>query len=401
MQKLLAFLYFLFLSFTSFSQDNMKFFIKLDTIISSALKIDNESISFYDLKTKILGENLWIFYPNWVDNDSIHFLKVNLITKKKTLVNLYLPGSSLKTKSPNITKFDINDSNLVILFSNSFAYFNKSKKQYLFSFIEPLSYSYSEIFLLPKHKVLIANLYDIHPFSNPDKVILNVYDCHKKELIRSVKPFFNSIEFSHFDPNSWIDVTHKNIILSQTTNYKATFFDFNLNQINYYSFEEKNWLYADTNYIKNLSRIKPRIEPKELIGKITQMKDTVSRIEAIFCLGTNKILVRKVASYNKKLNRIRFYDLLTLNKKNKWEITRQNLIDDSPKPEDTCKKNSFPIFSVEETVVFSEKYYVKLTERFNNFEFGKTFAELKKTEDASLGNKDPYLFIEIFNLNFN
>ncbi len=400
MKQILSILFSLYY-FSFFSQSNINKFVKLDTIISSGIKIDNEPTSFENIKAKIYDNNLWIFYPNWKDNDSIHFLKIDLTTLKKTDINLYFPGIDFKTPNPNITRFDVNDDALVILFSNSFAYFVKNKKQFIFSFIEPLGSSYSEIFLLSKQKVLIANLYNTHPYSNPDKVILNVYDCGKKVLLSSLKPHFNSIEFSHFIPNSWIDVTKNYIVLSQTTDYKATFFDFNLKKINSYSFTEKNWLSADTNYIKGLSSIKPRIQPKELIGKITQMKDTVSRIEGIFCLNSDNILVRKVPPYNKNKNRVRFYDLLKLNKSNSWEVCNSNLVDEIPKNDDICTKSDFPIFSVEQTVVFSEGYYIKLTNRFNNFVFGKTFAELNKMEEESLEKKDPYLFIEIFKINFD
>ena len=384
-----------------FSQDAISKYIKLDTIISSHLKIDTETIGFYDIKGKICGHDLWLFYPNWKDNDSIHFLKINLITKKQMVVNLYFPGLSFKTKSPNITRFDINKEALVILFSNSFAYFTKNKNQYSFSFIEPLIYSYSDIFLLPDKKILIANQYNSHPYSNPDKVILNTYDCVTKKIENTVRPYFNSIAFSHFDPNSWIDVRNDNIILSQTTHYSADFFDADLKKINGYSFTDKNWLFADTNYIEAISHIKPRPSAKELIGMITQLKDTVSRIEAVYFLSETKLLVRKIPAYNKALNRLRMYDVLELNKNNIWEIKQKDLVDVAPKAEDLCTKQAFPLLSVEETVIFSETYCVKLTERFNNFQFGKTFAELKTEEDLSLGKKDPFLFIEIFKINFN
>lgn len=402
-------MYYLTLFFTTFfactsaySQIDITTCIKLDTIISSGIKIDYKDVHPSDVIMKIYKDDVWLFYPNWADNDSIHFVKINLKSHKREKINLYFPSASFKTPNPNIKSFDLNDSALAIIFTNnSFAYFTIKKSNFEFSFIEPLSFSYNQIFVLNKNQVLITNLYNTHPYGNPDISVINLYDCIKKKLVKIIKPNFTAIPFSHFAPNNWLDVNDTKIIFTQTSTYDATCYDFKLNKTSNYSFKEKNWTFADTTYIKGLCSVKPRINAKDLIEMLSPMEDSVSRIEAVYWIGKDKLLVRKIPANNKLNGRQRFYDILELDKSNKWIKRNENITDKKIHDNEVCSKSNFPIKSVEYKNDFTDKYFVKLSTRFYNYEYGKTFDELKKKEESALGKKEPELFIEIFNCNFD
>ena len=402
----MKFLTFIFTTFfacsNAFSQINISTYVKLDTIISSGINIDYKDIYPNDVKMKIYKDNLWLFYPNWADDDSIHFVKINLKNLKRENINLYFPSASFKTPNPNISNFDLNDSALAIMFTNnSFAYFRSKKSNFVFSFIEPLSHSYNQIFVLNKNNVLINNLYNSHPYDNPDPVILRLYDCKNKKLIKTLKPNFTSIQFSHFAPNNWLDVNDKKIVFFQTISYDGTMFDFDLNRTGSLNFKENSWAFADTTYIKGLSVVKPRVNAKNLIEILSPMEDSVSRVEAIYWIGKDKLLVRKIPANNKIKERQRFYDILFLDKTNNWIKIQENITDIKINDNEVCTKTNFPIKSVEYKNDFTDKYFIKLSTRFYNYEFGKTYAELKKKEEGALGKKEPELFIEIFKCNFD
>jgi len=398
----LILLYFFALSH-SFSQQDIHSFIKLDTLFSTGIKIDNEDVVTDNVKFKLVHDNVWLFYPNWKDNDSIHFLKLNLKTYTKQLINIYVPGISFKILSPNIKNFDINDSALVILFHNNcFAYFKLKNKNYVFDFIEPLQYSFQDIRLLPNSRLLIYNNYNSHPTGNPDKTILHVYNCKTHKIQASARPHFNNIAFSHFSPNHWIDVNANSIMLSQTSSYRISFFDFNLTKINEFAHSENDWVYADTNYINILEGIKPRISPKDIIDRLSPMEDSVSRIEAIYTLSPTQLLVRKTPANSKRLNRLRTYDVLKLNSKsNIWKIALRDITDKKPDENEVITKQNFPINSVFHEVSFNQSYYIKLLPRFTPFQLGKSIKENKALEEKALGTTVPEMYIEIFKVHFN
>jgi hypothetical protein len=403
MKPSLAFITFIFTTVLINAQENITSFIKLDTIFSTNIKIDNEDVTVNNVKIRILKNEAWLYYPNWKDNDSIHFLKINLSTYKKELINIYVPSISFKIPTPTITDFDINSDALVLLFTNhSFAYFKNTRNGYNFDFIEPLQSSFYSIRLLPNDQMLIYNNYNSHPKDNPDKTILHIYDCLKHKLLYSSKPYFNSIEFCHFSPNQWLDVNSKNIVFSQTTSYSISFFNFNLSLANNFITNERDWVYADTNKIKALESVKPRITPKDFIDRLSPIEDSVSRIEAIYSLNDTKLLIRKIPANAKKQNRLRTYDILALNRKtNKWDFIHKNIVDVKADPNATSTKASFPVNSVYNNVAFSENFFVKLQPRFTPFEFGKTFKENKENEDKALGTVVPELYIQIFKANYN
>lgn len=396
------FIIFVFFAHHLFSQLDISTFVKLDTIIPSGIKIDYADIYPNDIEMKIYKNDLWLFYPSWTEDDTLHLVKINLQNIKREEVKLYLPSISFKTPIPNVRSFDVNDSALVLMFTNhSFAYFTLKKSKFVFSFMEPMAYSYNQFLLLDNGHILISNSYNSHPFDNPDHVSLNLYDCKQKKWIKTLTPNFNSIQFSHFSPYHWVSVANKKIILSQTVNYSATCYDFNLNKINDYAFHDKSWVYADSIYIKGLASVKPRINAKDLIDRLSPMEDSVSRIEAVYWIGKEKLLVRKIPANNKINKRQRFYDILILNKSNEWIKVHENITDKKTDADEICAKNNFPIQSVYDKNSFSDKYFVKLSTRFYNYEFGKTYSELKKKEDEAIGKKIPELFIEIFKANFD
>ena len=384
------------------AQENIKSFIKLDTLFNTGIQIDNRDVSTNDVKIKILEDCAWIYYPNWKENDSIHFLKINLKTHKKEVVNINLPGISFKVASPVIIDFDINKNALVVYFSsNSFSYFKNTKNGYVFDFIEPLQGSFSAIRLLPEDQLLIYNNYNSHPKDNPDRTILHVYDCKNHKIIYTNKPRFNAIQFSHFSPNQWLDVSSKNIVFAQTTSYSMAFFNFKLNVTNNFMSKEKNWVYADTIRIKALESVKPALNAKGFIENLMPMEDSVCRIEAVYFLNDTKLLVRKIPANAKQKNRIRTYDILVLDaNSNSWKISHHDIVDIID-PTVILTKDNFPVNSVYHNVTFSENYFVKLLPRFTPIQFNKTYQENKDNEEKAMGTVTPELYIQIFKANYH
>jgi|GEM_PF-3225111 len=403
MNKLLTLVTLTFLAGAIHAQQNINAFVKLDTIFSTGIVIDNADVTTKSVIARILGNEAWIYYPNWKENDSIHFLKINLLTHKKEQVNIHMPGISFKVSSPFISDFAITKNALVILFaSHSFAYFKNTKAGYAFKFIEPVQGSFSGIHLLPEDRVLIYNNYNSHPMDNPDKTIFHVYDCKSHKLLYTSRPHFNAVQFCHFSPNQWLDVSSKNVVFSQTTSYALSFFDFKLEKVGSFKSTGNGWVYADTNRIKALESVKPALSAKDFIDRLSPVEDTVSRIEAVYFLNATKLLVRKIPAYAKKQNRLRTYDLLVLNEKtNTWERTRQDIRDVIVDPAALCTKRDFPVNSVYYNVLFSEKYFIKLLPRFTPFVFNKTFQENKDNEEKALGKVNPEMYIQIFKVDFN
>lgn len=402
MLRLCSLIIIIFVCAATQAQQSITEFIKLDTVFSTGIKIDNVDVTVKNVKIKIVNEEAWIYYPNWKDNDSIHFLRINLNTYKKELINIYVPSISFKISSPTIDNFDIDKNALVLLYtSNNFAYFKNTKQGYVFDFIEPLQCAYTGIRLLSDKKVVIYNNYNSHPKSNPDKTILYVYDCNEHKVVYTSRPHFNAIEFCHFNPNEWLDVCSENIIFSQTTSYSISFFDFKLNLAKRFTHSDKDWVYADTNRIKALEAVKPAISPKDFIERLSPMEDTVSRIEAVYSLSPHKLLIRKIPANAKKQNRLRTYDILALDAKTKeWTIVQKNIKDLVPEATALCTKKDFPVNSVYHTITFSEHYYIKLVPRFTPVLFDRTYKQNKENEEKAMSTLIPELYIHIFKADF-
>lgn len=377
-------------------------FVKLDTIINLQIICDYDQLNEDDLKLQLLGDKVWIFYPNWTENDSLHYLTVDVKTKELREHNLYVPSLSFKTNSPIIKHFHVTDSGLVVLFSNNvYIYFKKIKGNYEFSFIEPLSNTMESVYCLNSKTLLFANMYNSHPKSNPDPVVFKLYDINQKKIVRSLVPKFDAIEFSHFSPSHWLSVYGNSVLISQTANYKFTVYDGALEKKeDIISKPDSSWIYADTTFIRVARNMKPRKGGKEWIGLLSPMQDSISRIEAVYFLDKKTILARKIPAYSKAKNHERLYDLWVKDAQG-WQIRQSNIYDRRASPDSKIEKNNFPVMSRLGTTDMNINHFVKLQVMFHDIEFEKTYADQKKAEEKMLADSvQPKFYLYIYKNNF-
>jgi len=381
---------------------NITSFVKLDTIINLQITCDYDQINEEDLKLQLLGNKVWIFYPNWKENDSLCYLTVDIKTKELRKHNLYVPSLSFKTNSPIIKHFHVTDSGLVVLFSNNvFVYFKKTKGNYDFSFIEPLANAMQSVYCLNSKTLLFANMYNSHPNSNPDPVVFKLYSVNQRKVVKNLIPKFDAIEFSHFSPSHWLSVYGNSVLISQTANYKLAIYDETLDKKEeIVAKPDSSWIYADTNFIRLTRNMKPRKGGKEWIELLSPMQDSISRIEAVYFLDKKTILVRKIPAYSKEKSHERLYDVWAKNERG-WHVEQSNIYDRRASPDSKIEKSNFPVMSRLGATDFDAHHFVKLQVMFHDMEFGKTYADQKKAEEKMLTDGvQPKFYLYIYKNDF-
>jgi hypothetical protein len=232
-------------------------------------------------------------------NDSDRVLKIfswHTQSEKSDSIILNIPSNIIINHLPDIA---INDEYMILTddeYSDLYR-FKKIKNTYRFvnKLTLPPRSNGKNVSVLKENLFLLECIYNFHPDSETHTVNIGIYDAAKDKIINFIHPPLPCIAFSHL-PNKWIAFNNERIALAYPCSYKIVFYDLKLNKTDSIEFNPGNsWRDIPGNKIP-VETDPSKINPKILIDHLQKMQDTVTRIERIFFLDNQTLLVSSYGS---------------------------------------------------------------------------------------------------------
>lgn len=366
---------FIFLCSVDASCQNIQRFFNLDTIIN--IPIPN---SFKDkIVNTCYNNELWVYIPG-KRSDTLDFMVINL--ENHSIKEVFCPFRSMyfKISNPTARDFSLSKNTMCISFSdNSVMVIDRNKYQLKIRELFPTT-EYLVFIQLKGDKLFYAKHYNAHPLSSATKTVLGKYNI-KNRNVKSINPKFDHIEFSHFSPNKWVSFGNQYNVFSQTSSYKIDIYDNELNVIDSIKHIKSDWKKINEDTLDHI--ISQKTSAKSLIYLLEPIEDTLCRIESVYLLNDNILLVSHIPPHQKKNNYSRKIDIWKKGKENKFSLLKENIIDAKFESTAIITKDNFPIGLKYHNNVFHNNKLIQ-------WKFGATINPLGLTQSEFENKKDTY-----------
>jgi len=267
-------------------------------------------------------------------SDSFHF---TLISKDKKIIKTYSVKSKvLQTLVNNYEPRSItaNTNYIYVSYFNILARFRIIYESGLICSLE-----FQNVFLLPEpynyisvkdsNRILCAEVYNnSRADDKQNSVIKQFIFCEEKLVLEmSIYPDFKDIEFSHFNPNHWISNNSQLIVVAQTSFYEIIIYDKSGNKRYALKQNKSGWVQMDEEKISKFRKIIPEDNLGLMIDSLSKYNDKlISRIEGIWFINEDSLLVRYY-KYDSTVDfKIRYFDLYRIDEK-KAELIGRSMVD--------------------------------------------------------------------------
>ena len=215
-----------------------------------------------------------------------------------------IPGIAMNGNYLILTDDDRFKMFLFIRSGNSFIFRNKINL--------PSDFVTRRLKFLTADRILLYSIYNFHPVEGVQNTNLSVYDIQNDSIIKILHPELPCIGFSHLI-NEWISVSDDRIAIADPCGYTIRFYNFDLDLQDSIIFHPGGrWKDLPGNTLP-FSTSPAEINPKLLIDKLLKIQDTISRIEKLFFLNDQSLLVISTCGAMGK-RRMDIWDLTDLRK---------------------------------------------------------------------------------------
>ncbi|MCB0482170.1 MAG: hypothetical protein KDC83_12100 [Flavobacteriales bacterium] len=254
----------------------------------SALKYIDDQSKTFNLSGSVLS------YISGSDSRVIEIKQIDFVRKKSKETYKFQVDSVLNKSLLQGTVCFSNLEDVFVLF----CYNISLDSNYLYIFSQKLQSSIKIPFdktlgirrvdLLSDSTVLLSHIYNYHPNDVVHKTYIGVYNFKTRNLLKENNPIFRDIGFSH-KVGSWIDSKTNFAILSQSTSYLIEGIGLPSLQ-NQILVNETNNEGFSPNKLEYKLDLNSRYK-KNLISQLNKLDETWYRIEKVFLLDSNQILV--------------------------------------------------------------------------------------------------------------
>ncbi len=151
-----------------------------------------------------------------------------------------------------------------------------------------------DVFFVNPKVVVMTDSYNYHPLDDSINNKIIFYDVNAKKTLYYVQPTIDNIIFTHFDVKN-IDCSEDFVAISNFLNYKINMYstgDYSItNNIDNGTLTNKEYVVNKINKLYNGMFINNA--PKETIVNVSYLDTLLYRLESIYFLNNNKILVNK------------------------------------------------------------------------------------------------------------
>ena len=372
----------------------------IDEIVDVPISTD------YDIKNLVsFDSKIWFYLPNY--SDSLIFVRYNLYQKKfdSVICNMKETNINFSLNNPNIMSFSINNKYCVLLFFEGFVIFNILNNNFLsYKYSDTLVNKYEYVKIL-NNKILFGRCYNyFREDKSFNKVELALYDIETQKFLKKINPYFKAIEYSHIQPNHWIDANERFIAFSQTIDFKITIYDSNLNKLFEMKRQPKNWKNIEESLYKTFSNENPKY-PKNIIRLLEEIeKLDGSRIEAVQFINDSLLMVC-FRPWKKELkNKHGFcYDLFYI-KKDGYILKKKDILEFNPDENETCSSLNYPFFSVYYIPCFIKNYAINVSigaKAYLEYQIGKSYKIINEERNKYIRNNGLSYIMKIYKLNLD
>lgn len=275
-----------------------------------------------------------LFYLNKSRNkatDTLTAYRNDLTTKEAIALRLKIPGYSSLSSRYDIVELTANERYLGVALSDRIELFDLQKgigSNGLLTHAKTIALSKEYTFykIVDNRTIILGDCYNYSKKSNKPQTELAVLDIASGKVQKEVTGIdFKAIEFTHFNPKHFIDASNDCIAFAQTARYEITLFDRSLNKADVIKRSVANWKEID-NFL--LDNIRESFDPNNIVPIIDTLSyyddHDLSRLEGIWFMGDNRLMVRYTMNIDGKKNR--YYDVYAKNGKD-WALKDSNILE--------------------------------------------------------------------------
>lgn len=352
----------------------------------------NFSISHYTIH--ISNNNIWLYLPHKSEKDKLVFLKYNILSGQMDTLNLPFINKFFYT-TDRIRNFEVNlKGDFYILFERSFGRFIYDEIESTFtSELYPIVQPYDNIKVVNNDSVLLFRYYNYYRPVPISPTAISIFSFNRKEVVNHITPQNDCIEFSHFSPSNLISFVGGYIAFTQSCTYEIYIYDLDLNLIDKIAYLKDDWHQMDFDKLKSM-RIKD-YRGNHWIAHLRDINEDISRIDGVFILDSNSMLVRYFPGGDYVSNQIRKIDLWK-KENNRWTLKKADNPDKYIWPP---TQEYFPLLSFANLIAFSDNYAVSLRNSIpgtyspeGNFTDEMNISEISHYERTQLNKLHLFIF---------
>ena len=153
----------------------------------------------------------------------------------------------------------------------------KGKTLLKYKTIIPLAEKFAYVFL-QQNRVALARSYNYHPLEYLTPIRTSVYDFQADSIYSDLIPSFDAIEFSHFAPRHWIDASDHQFLVSQTTSYNISIYNYYRQKVDSITRNPVGWNYIHSTFLTKFREadVVKKHQAKELINVFSPVEDSIS-----------------------------------------------------------------------------------------------------------------------------
>jgi hypothetical protein len=382
---------------------------KLDTLINLNLETNNNININQNLLLSGNSNLILVHYYSRIKTDSFLFCVINKNGFK--VKNFRAVSSELKNEiySSEPSAISVNKDFIVLSYFKKIAFFrfvlnnNKEIENILFHKIFNVPETFKFLEFRNDTDLLCGRIYNRSRKNSKENTIIQRYTVSNDSIKLHVtfNPEFENVEFSHFSPNHWISSNNKLIVVSQTTEYKLSFFDYSGNFLFNHIDTKPNWVKLNEERIKKIRSSVPINYAALLIDSLREVNDKlISRIEGVWFLNNDSLVVRYYIFDCISNMRIRYFDVFKLYN-SKLELIYSDL-QDGKFPlaiNEIVSKSNYDILSWNYMNYIGRNQILMLKNYAPINYLNRSWLEIKKEEENYYKENDPIPSLLIFNYN--
>ncbi len=385
-------------------------FFELDTIIT----IPNKYISDVNYRINSLSINdgkVYVYLPT--ENDSLIFFYYDL--KKRFSSYLIFDLSWLtppfEIASPTCQSFFVDSAYVYLHFFEGVLLFkrisnNTLELTFAKELVNPSDYrtyihNYEKSwFDKQSFRIYFARNYNLLvPINDFKKTEITIFDINENKFVKTINPYFNCIEFTHFSPLELIDVGNKFIVFSQTVEYQIEIYDKNLNKLFVAKRNPNTWIPTDTTKLVTLRSKYDTLHASTIIRELDDYDKPGSRIKVIRFIDDTTFAVFYTASNtNEKISNVSYFDLWTISK-NGLQLILKDIKISPPSLDDNCDISNYPFYPLFNPPIFYYNEVVSIATGSSAeimFQLGKPYGQIKKESNEYIIKNDLNSLIQFF-----
>ena len=379
------------------SSQNINSLYKFDTSINTGIHLDFKNFNTSNYNLTLKNDFIYIYSISYTE-DTLHFLSIDLNTKKISNILLFHKNISDIIKTPFIKFFDIDENYLAIFssYNNLIVYDRKNNNKIVIDTLySQCAYDGGKII---NNILCMYKCYNTHPKECSQSIRLSKINIDNKAIVYDTFLNSESIAFSHFSPSQFIDIDNKGNFF-YTNSVDPKIIKIGSKEIQFKLLIDSSWHKFNPKILNLYNTIySSEYNPKQLIDFLSPYEDSISRIERISLVNDSTLHLVKIPSNNKIKGRIRNHDIYKI-KDNELQPIFIDYIESNISENMLISKDNIPLLSSQsKNCILKNGYFIRLDPRPTNSKIGLSRKDYNKVIEASKIENFRY-YIDIYKLN--